>query len=86
MKRFLPILGIFFPCLILCLGVTGIVFWVLMWYPDRIPAFIFAAVPLLTAGMLAALLIQRDRQDALEEQVRLLQKQVQALKQKLSEK
>lgn len=79
MRRFLPGLCVFFLCLVPCLGVTGIASWLLMWYPEFAPACVFAAVPLLTAGLLSALLVQRRRMEALEEQIRTVEKRIQSL-------
>ena len=79
MRRFLPSLCLFFLCLVPCLGVTGIASWLLMWYPEFAPACVFAAVPLLTAGSLSALLVQRRRMEALEEQAHTLEKRIQFL-------
>nr|WP_325184571.1 hypothetical protein [uncultured Oscillibacter sp.] len=76
MRRFLPIFCTFFLCLVPCLGVMGIASWLLTWYPEFAPACVFAAVPLVTAGLLSALLVQRDRMEALEGRVHTLEKQI----------
>lgn len=68
-----------FLCFVPCVAVTGITCWLLSWYPALMLLCILLALPALTAGLLAALLLQRERQADLEERVRALEERMRSL-------